>query len=103
METSTVREMVPSWFWEFHKQRSSAETSLNRYNQFLSGIGTAINNTIGLQSFVNELNIKIAAPKLDEFADAMNSAVLTVGDIVKKIGKLKYEFPTPKLDKFAHA
>jgi hypothetical protein len=33
----------------------------------------------------------------------MNSAVLTVGDIVKKIGKLKYEFPTPKLDKFAHA
>ena len=33
----------------------------------------------------------------------MNSAVLTVGDIVKKIGKLKYEFSTPKLDKFAHA
>jgi hypothetical protein len=33
----------------------------------------------------------------------MKSAVLTVGDIVKKIGKLKYEFPTPKLDKFAHA
>ena len=40
---------------------------------------------------------------LDEFADAMNSAVLTVGDVVKKIGKLKYEFPTPKFDKFAHA
>jgi hypothetical protein len=49
------------------------------------------------------LNIKIAAPKLDEFADAMISAFLTGGDVVKKIGKLKFEFPTPKLDKFAHA
>ena len=33
----------------------------------------------------------------------MNSAILTAGDVVKKIGKLKYEFPTPKFDKFAHA